>query len=213
MDEWNAYIEFRDRTFFPLLEEDRYTEIADAADAFLASEENPAVRFRVISEVSVFLDEPGPADVAFRWAERLCLEFPDYPFAWCRMGAWFCAPYRATPENYRVAVGHYETALRHARAADEWVRYVLFDLCRCLAKAEDWERLEARIREIVADLETKRELDSTVLEDDWPMPTEDGALEPALVARYRRLAAADRDRRDRLGYKTGPATLDELEPK
>ena len=93
------------------------------------------------------------------------------------------------------------------------VRYVLFDLCRCLAKAEDWERLEARIREIVADLETMRELDSTVLEDDWPMPTKNGALEPALVARYRRLATADRERQDRLGSKAGPATLDELEPK
>ena len=193
--DWQAYTAFRDEVFFPLLEAERYVEMGEAAETYLVTEQDSAIRFRVISEIAVFLDVPGHKDVAFHWAERLCEEFNDSPFAWCRMGAWYRAPRRETPANNRVAFGHYETGLGHAPAADQWVRYVLFDMCRLLANMENWSGLEACMREINSDLAVERELDALFLEDDWLQGIPEGAIDVSLVAQYWRLVAAPPNRR------------------
>lgn len=193
-EDWQAYTAYRDEVFFPLLEAEHFVEMGEAAETYLATEQNPAIRFRVMSEISVFLDVSGHEDVAFDWTERLCGEFEDSPFAWCRMAAWYREPRRTTPANNRAAYGYYEKALGHARAADQWVRYVLFDMCRLLANMENWSGLEARMREIISDLEMKREHDALFLEDDWLQGIPEGAIDVSFVAQYRRLVAAPPNR-------------------
>lgn len=194
-EDWQTYTAYRDEVFFPLSEAERYVEMGEAAETYLATEQSLAIRFRVMSEISVFLDIPGCEDIAIRWVERICEEFNDSPFACCRMGAWYREPRRTTPANNKIAFGHYETALGHARAADQWVRYVLFDMCRLLADMKSWSGLDACMREIISDLEMKREHDTLFLEDDWLQSIPEGAIDASLVAQYRRLVAAPPNRR------------------
>lgn len=90
--DWQAYSAFRDEVFFPLLEAERYVEMGEAAETYLVTEQDSAIRSRIISEIAVFLDVPGHEDVAFDWVERPCEEFKDSPFVWCRIEARYRAP-------------------------------------------------------------------------------------------------------------------------
>jgi len=208
-----AYVTFRKEVLNPLMRVRLYEEMYEEAEIYLAATRDPDVRFTLMSEMSLFVYGTSDEGMGFRWLERLCDEFPENPFAWTRMAGWYCLRRDPTPEQCRIALGHYKTALARARTADEWVRSVLFSICRLHVSAEDWSALEARMREIIDDLENKREIDIPFLEDDWLRFLMPGTLDDALVIRYRSLVAADRARRRGLSEaELRPATLDELEP-
>lgn len=84
-------------------------------------------------------------------------------------------------------------------------------MCRVLVAMKDYPRLDATMRDIIQDLATFREFDSPRIEAEWLKSVPAGKLDAALVARFRRLEAADIKRIQPLWPEIRPATLDELE--
>ena len=208
-----AFMTFVKDVLYPLMRAGLYAEMCEEAERRLAMETDPDLRFAIISTTAMLLYQPENRDLCLYWSERLCEEFDDWPFAWTHMAMGFRDWNDAANADNLIALGHYETALQRAYAADQWVRYVLFDICRHLTQMEDWPALEARMREIIADLENTREIDIPFLEDDWLRFVMPGLLDADLVARYQALVAADRVRRRGLSEaELRPATIDELEP-
>lgn len=194
----------------PLRKENRLTELSDRVEVVLEGELNPRVRFELISEMASALrlfDEVLSHD----WIARLTAEFDEDPFAWCQFANWHFMPEQSTKDELQTVLNHYGTALERARAKNEFIRYVLFDICRILREAQDFAGLEERMREILQDLEIRREVDCPFVEADWLNGITDGAVDPDLAERFRRLEAADKERFKQLGYEIRPATLDELE--
>lgn len=208
-----AFMAFVNDVLYPLMRAGLYTEMCEEAERRLAMETDPDSRFDIISITATLLYQPENRDLCLYWSERLCEEFDDWPFAWTHMAMGFRDWNDAANADNRIALGHYETALQRAYAADQWVRYVLFDICRHLTQMEDAAALEVRMREIVADLQNTREIDIPFLEDDWLKRVPEAAIDLCLRDRYTRLVAADRVRRRGLSEaELRPATIDELEP-
>jgi len=206
--------EYKESALFPLVRAGRYTELCDDIKERLRNEPDSEFRYQLMSELVKFSGLAGREEEGFLWAERLCQEFDDSPFSWS-VFAWtyLHRAYRgeASQEELEKALQLCETGLERARAKNEFVRFVLFDMCRVLVFMEDYVRLEKTIRDIVEDLETFREFDSPRIEAEWLQSVPESKLDTALVARFKRLEEADVERTQPLWPEIRPATLDDLE--
>lgn len=204
---------FQDNVVRPMLGERRYFELCDVIEAKLEAERDEDFRFMLIGELVLYLQLAGDDRSSLDWAVRRCQEFDASPIAWSALGSWHfysMHPGHPTQDEMLTALKNYNIALRRARSANEWVRYVLFNICRVLADLEEYTKLEATMREILDDLETERENDSPRLEGEWLNRVPEDALDASLLERYKLLEQADAARMKRLGYGTRPATLSAL---
>lgn len=214
MDCRSTLAEFEQSTVFPLAGEGRFRELSEIIEARLEAERDPDVRCGLMSHLVNFLGLAGLDDESLHWAHEICVEFDESPFAWGGLAGWYL--YRSysgkvNRAELQTALGHCETGLQRARAKDEFIRYILFDKCRILARLEDYQQLEETMREIIRDLEIERKIDSPRIEAEWLKWVPSGKVDSALVARFKRLEEADVERTKPLWPEIRPATLDELE--
>lgn len=199
---------------FPLAGQGRFRELSEIIESQLETERDPEFRYELMSNLVHFLDLAGQYDESLQWAQALCVEFGESPFAWS-VHAWryIHKAYRgeASEEELEKAYRLCETGLERARAKNEFVRFVLFDMCRVLAFMKNYERLEKTMREILKDLETFRKYDSPRIEAEWLKSVPTDKLDVTLVERFKRLEKADVERTQPLWPEIQPATLDELE--
>ena len=198
----------------PMIRERRFAALHRTMAAVIADEKDCEFAFDLMAETSISLRIAGEKTLSLAWARRITEKFNDSPFAWTDLARWYwfgspSDPMR--PENMRIALGHYETALARARTMDKHVRYILFDMCRLLTDLEDYPRLAGAMRDILDDLNNRRDIDIPRIKGEWLKRLPEGALAPGLIARYRRIMAADAARNPHLGFRIHPATLDELE--
>lgn len=191
------YQKYRDEILAPLMQERRYHDICDLIIEKLDIEADPEFRFELFSLLLVHLSQIDDEAGCKRWAEALTKEFDHYPYAWTAMArSGVGAPKRHNTQDENLeALGCYRIALDRARKCDQWVRDVLFYICRHLCRMEDYEQHEAYMREIVADLENEREIDVPFLEDDWLKWVPEGKMDEDLRRTYQAYVGADKARR------------------
>lgn len=180
----------------------------------LADETNRHVRFHLMTDVSMHMHVYGDKVFSLAWATRLCEEFDREPFAWARMASWyrFGVPGEPVPpEDMEKAVDCYLIALQRARAANEWVRDMLGDICRLPMDMEDYPRLEVTMQEILEDVRNRRRYDFPKFEGEWLKRIPEGAIDPDLLARFWRFVMADWMRRRRTGFTLRSPMLRDLD--
>lgn len=196
-DTQNRYEKFYQEVVRPLAKEKRYRDACDLFISKLEVETDAEFRFELIPDLCVYLTQVGDGDARLHWAEVLTKEFDSRPHAWTNMVNFGVgAPKRQnTHEEDLEALGYYEIALDRARKCDQWVRDILFYICRHLCRMEDYQQHESYMREIVADLENEREIDIPFLEDDWLKRVPAGRMDEDLRRTYQVLVVADKARR------------------
>lgn len=202
----------------PLVKQRRFDDLCDRLFELLADVTSAEIRYQLRADLSGYLRLAGKEEEGFRQALELADEFKDWPRAWMHLGAWYFYtphPGHPTPEEQQKALAHYETALAVAYEHDEWVRFVLYDICRVLTAMEDYPALESRMREIINDLANARRTDMPAVERDWTERIPEGAIDPVFRERYVALSKASYRRWRRLGEDrlTVPTLADlEAEP-
>ncbi len=212
--ELRSRLEEYDSICSPMIREKRFRELGDRIIEMLETEYDPDLRFAFIVDLTTFLHLAGDEERSLRWAENLTVEFPDNPIAWTRIAKCYSPllhPGSPTDANTIKAFESYQMALEVARQKDEFVRYVLFDICRFLRDVRDYERLIEYMNEILADMETQRTYDIPQFEADWLRQLPTNAIDPELRRTFIRLEAADQLRRQTKKFSTKPPTFSDLE--
>ena len=212
-DAQEKYQKYQDEILAPLMRQRRYHDVCDLIVEKLKIETDPEFRYELISILLIHLTQINDGAGRKHWVQILTKEFDHYPFDWTTMATMGVgAPTRQnTRDEDLEALGYYRIALDRARKCDQWVRYVLFDICRHLCRMEDYEQHEAYMREIMEDLENAREFDIPFLEDDWLKRVPEGKMDEDLRRTYQALVVADKARRRAAGIEEGPPTRAELE--
>jgi len=206
--------EFRNDVARELVRTGQGVKLSETAGKFLVGICDSESRFALISEVAVFLREVGEESLSLKWTQRLTEEFNEDIFAWAALAHWYLfadPPVEGSKAHLKKALAICEKMLVMAKTKNEFVRYVHFDICRVLRALGSLEQLESRMLEILADLKHERTVDCLLIEVDWLRDIPEDAIDPNLVARFKRLAEADRKRAKLLWPEARPATLSELE--
>lgn len=184
----NKIRKFEEDVLHPLIREERYDELCEQITQRLSEETDPDFRYELKSDLITVLHLlDGAESRCIRAGESLVEEFPDHPLAWLQLAKmYFYVPkgQERTPEGTSKAFQYFDKALYVARERDEWVRYVLFDLCRAFASMTQYDELELVMREIMEDLAHTRRLDIPKLEGDWLRRIPRGSLDGDLIERY-----------------------------
>jgi len=173
----------------PLYRQKRFTEIENEISKILEDETDEYIRRSLISELSLFLHIGGAQfsgliTKSLHWENKLIEEFPDDPSSWSSLAGWyFYSPVKGHPtkEEMEIALGHYETALKKAYAGNEWVRNIMFYICRLMAKMEDYDGLDYWMREALKDMKVKRTYDIPQFECEWLNYTPEDKIDPDLA--------------------------------
>jgi len=147
-------------------------------------------------------------------AKRLTEEYPEDCLSWTGFGMWYYCSGTTGQQREAdnlTALSHFKVALKKARAANEWIRYILFDICRLLAWIERYDEINGYMREILADMEIKREIDIPFFECDWLRFTPEDKIDPDLAKTFREIRAKDQARIEKFGHTDSPATLKDLQ--
>lgn len=190
------YIKYRDEVIVPLMEQRRFREICDLLIAKLDVETDPEFRFELFSLLIVHLSQIDDEAGCKHWARVLTEEFDHKPYAWTTMArSGVGSPKRHnTREEDLEALRYYEIALDRAYKSNQWVRDVLFYICRHLCHLKDYEQHEFYMRRIIDDLDKARELDIPFLEDDWLERVPEGKMDEDLRRTYQAYVVADKSR-------------------
>lgn len=215
---WERFHEFYSNVLRPLMKRMGHRAVCDRMIEEMKVERNPTFRMDMqaflVTELLALRTEEGNAE-AFHWARHHVVEFEDEPFAWTHLGFTLVSgPHDRAPTPEEIAEGlqHYQTAVDKARARDEWVRFVLFDVIRALMKVEDYVGVEHRMREVLDDLTNKRLSDIPAVEREWVKRIPEGAVDPLLLERWDQLSKASYRRWRRLGEeRLSVPTLADLE--
>jgi len=206
--------EYQDTILFPMVRDKRFRELCDRILELLATEHDPDCRFALITDLTTFLRYAGDDQESLRWAQSLTQEYADNPFAWTNLAGWyFYSPHPGSPSNKDRgrALEYFETALKIARQQNEFVRSVLFAICRVLTDMADYAALSEYMNEILLDMNIQREYDIPQFEADWLNRVPAGAIAPDLRETFIRLEAADSKRRQSNRFSTMAPTRSDLE--
>lgn len=205
---------YQEEVLIPLGRQKRFREICDWIVSTLETEDDPEFRFDLIPDLCLHLQMLGDNDACRHWATVLTKEFDDWPLAWTNIAIYGVGSDHSGPlngEERKQKLAYYEIALDRAYKKDEWVRYTLFATCRQLTFMKEYGRLADRMREIIADLDNKREIDIPFLEADWLKRVPEGAIDEEVRRTYESYVQADAARRRVSVGEEGPTTRQELE--
>jgi len=212
-DGHEKFRQISEKVISPLYRQKRFSELRDRVIEILDSESDPDLRKSLMSELAVTFYRPGWVDESRKWAHCRADEYPEDPHSWSYLAHWYLYsdPEKDGIENgQEIGLKNYKIALQKARESNEWVRSTLFDICRALTHIGDYKAVEKRMREILKDLEIKREIDVPFLECDWLEHIPEGKIDLELAEEFLTLNDKDKERIKKHGHKDSPPTLDDL---
>jgi hypothetical protein len=201
---WERVSAYEQSVIVPLYLEGQIAEMLARAETFLPALPPDESRKSFMSTIASLLAvSEGFEEQALVWLNRRIAEDSEDPMGWSALAShhWIDAD-GGNPALLRKAMDASGIALEKAWAARKWLRWVLADRCRIAADAKRFDIVEAAMAEILDDWPCKCEIDVPFFEWDWLKRVPEGAIDPALRARYEATVAqvlakrAERDARE-----------------
>ncbi len=199
-EDWRAWEAGIMRLIQPLVRERKFAQAIEELRRRLASESDVERRASILQTILPICTMAGRQDEVFAVHRELIALQPDEPINWCSLAHSHMSigPRGQVGESAgKEALAAIETAVEKARASGSWLWYCLCDRCRIALDLKRYDILEDSMRKILEDRPRPPDAQDYGPEDEFLKRIPEGAVDPALIERYRAAVAGHRARRAR----------------